>query len=516
MARGEVAAGHPETAEAGAWALREGGNAVDAAVAAICASIAAESPLTGLGAGGYMLVHRPGRPDELLDFFVAAPDLAGEGRRSELIPVDLDFGGAVQVFNIGAASCGVPGVPAGLVAACERYGTMPLSELVRPAVRLAREGVAVGRGQAHVLTVLAPVLTHQEAGAAIYAPAGSLLREGQLFHWPELAVALERLGADGAEPFYRGEVGAQLCEWVAERGGPLGPADLAAYGPVVREPVRARYRGRDVLTNPPPSSGGILIAYVLRLLERLGRHDLPILVAAMEAAQAARTEGFLAGLYEEGYDERFLRDEALEAAAARCRSGTRPPSHEPGGDTLGSTTHISVVDGEGSCASVTCSNGSGSGLVVPGTGVHLNNMLGEQDLNPFGFHTTAAGRRMPSMMAPTVVLREGELELALGSGGSNRIRSAIVQSILRIVADGMPVAAAVEAPRIHFEEGVVQAEPGVADEALAELRRRGYRVQQWRAQSLYFGGVHAVARDAGTLALSGGGDPRRGGAVAAA
>jgi gamma-glutamyltranspeptidase/glutathione hydrolase len=151
-------------------------------------------------------------------------------------------------------------------------------------------------------------------------------------------------------------------------------------------------------------------------------------------------------------------------------------------------------------------------LVVPGTGVHVNNMLGEQDLNPFGFHVLSAGRRMPSMMAPTVVLRDGELEAGLGSGGSNRIRSAILQFILRLIADGLPAQEAVDAARVHFEDGVVQAEPGVDPDALSRLERR-LPVVRWRRRNLFFGGVHAVARDPETGELRGGGDPRRGGAV---
>jgi gamma-glutamyltranspeptidase/glutathione hydrolase len=515
--RGAVAAGHPETAEAGAWALREGGNAVDAAIAAVCASLSAESPLTGLGAGGHMLVHEPGGSDAILDFFVAAPGLGSERRSAELLPVEIDFGDTTQVFNIGAASCGVPGVPAGLAEAARRFGSMPLAELVRPGVRLAREGVALNRQQAYLVEILAPIMTHERAGAEIYAPAGSPLALGDRFANPDLAEALELLGAEGAEPFYRGEIARRVSEWVVERGGFVSKADLAAYEPIVREPVRAMYAGREILTNPPPSSGGLLIAFALDLLDRLGDAGVESLVAAMEEAQAARTEDFVADLYSEGFAARFLAPERLDEAERRCRAGRRPdPREDMPGDALGSTTHITAVDGEGRCASVTCSNGTGSGLVVPGTGIHVNNMLGEQDLNPFGFHTTPAGRRMPSMMSPTVVLRDGRLEAGLGSGGSNRIRSAIVQAIERIVGEGMEGSAAIDAPRVHFEAGIVHAEPGVDPEALERLAARGYEVIRWRRPSLFFGGVHAVVRERDGEGFAGAGDPRRGGAVATA
>jgi gamma-glutamyltranspeptidase / glutathione hydrolase len=519
VARGAVAAGHPLTAEAGAAVLREGGNAVDAAVAAVLTSFVTESPLTGLGAGGFMLVHAPGEEDVLLDFFVEVPGRTSTERRSELVPIPVYFSPeSPQVFNVGAASCGVPGTAAGLAEALRRYGSLPLAELVQEPARLSRDGVEVNAEQAFILHILEPILTHEPEGRAIYAPEGRILAEGDLFRFRELGDALERYGAEGAEPFYAGEIGLAISNWVLERGGTLGPDDLGAYQPRHRDPVGALYRGRQVLTNPPPSSGGILIAFALSLLDRAGSADVATVVAAMEEAQVARTETFFHGLYSEGYEAEFLSDARIEAAAARVRAGRRPPepAPDPPGAPLGSTTHITAVDGEGSCASVTCSNGTGSGVIVPRTGVHVNNMLGEEDLNPLGFHVTPPGRRVPSMMSPTVVLRDGELEAGLGSGGSNRIRSAVLQTIIRLIDEGMSLQAAVEAPRVHFEAGAVQAEPGVDEDGLDRLAARGYQLVHWRERNLFFGGVHAIARDPATGEIQGGGDPRRGGAVALA
>jgi gamma-glutamyltranspeptidase / glutathione hydrolase len=515
VSRGVVAAGHPLTAETGAAVLRAGGNAVDAAVAAVLASCVTESPLTGLGAGGYMLVHAA---DEtaLLDFFVAVP--GGAERRSELVPTPVYFTPETpQVFHIGAASCGVPGTPAGLELAVERYGSVPLAELAAPAARIAREGHTIAAEHAYFLAILEPILTRYDEAAAVYAPDGRLLGTGDTFRFGELGDAIERFGAEGAEPFYRGDVAAAISAWVLERGGTLGLDDLAAYEPIVREPVHAAFYGRDVFTNPPPSSGGILIAYALALLEQLDGTSLENVVAAMEAAQLARTEEFLDGLFSEGFAERFLDAGRVHAAAERLAQRGRAAKGPLGTDEqLGSTTHITAVDREGRCASVTCSNGTGSGLIVPGTGVHVNNMLGEEDLNPHGFHRHDPGRRLPSMMSPTVVLRDGALEAGLGSGGSNRIRSAILQTVLRLLSDKAPVDEAVFAPRVHFEAGTVQAEPGVDEAALARLEERGYGVFRWRERNVFFGGVHAVARDPRTGELRGGGDPRRGGAVAVA
>ena len=498
---GVVAAGHPLTAEAGAEVLRAGGNAVDAAVAAVLASFAVESPLTGFGAGGFMTIGR-GEETVLIDFFVAAPGKEGFERGEELVPVPVYFDEeTVQTFYVGPASCGVPGTAAGLELALRRFGTAPMADLIGAGVKLAREGARVNAEQAYILKILWPIHERLAETRELYAPAGRPLGEGDVFRFPELADALERFGAEGAEPFYSGAVAAALSDFVVEHGGTLGASDLAGYEAIERRPIRVPFRGTEVLTNPPPSSGGILIAYSLGLLERLGERSGPEqLVAAMGAANAARDEAFAEALYGDELHAALLDPGELDRVAAA--------------DLLGSTTHISVLDREGMCAGVTCSNGSGSGVLVPGTGVILNNMLGEEDLNPLGFHAIAPGRRVPSMMAPTIVRRDGEIELGLGSAGSNRIRSAIVQTVVRAVEQGMGADQAVRAPRLHIEGGVVQAEPGIDEAALARIEARGIPVLRRPRINLFFGGVQAVARDRATGALSGGGDPRRGGSVA--
>jgi gamma-glutamyltranspeptidase/glutathione hydrolase len=489
MSGGIVAAGHHVTAAAGARVLAEGGNAVDAAVAAMLASWAAEPLLTGPGAGGYLLVAGPGWEPTLLDFFVAAPGFGFSGERAPLTEVLVDFAGeAEQAFHVGAASCGTYGSPAGIEAAVRRWGSMPLADLAAPAAELARAGVVVTPVQAHLFDILAGIALSSPEGAATFVPGGTPPQVGDTLALPELGDAIDRLGRDGAAPFYTGDIARAVVDWVGERGGLLTAEDLAAYEAIPREPARVGYRGHEVLTNPPPSAGGTLLALALGLLDRApGPPSTRAIVDVMEIAQEARTDAFLEGLAEPGFLGRFL------------------------GSRLGSTTHISAVDAEGRAAAVTCTNGEGSGLVVPGTGVHVNNIMGEEDLSPLGFHTAPPGRRMPSMMAPTAVLRDGEVELVVGSAGSNRIRSALLQTIVGVVDRGLDATAAVEAPRAHFEQGLVYAEPGVPVEEL-----EGREIVAFRGPNLFFGGVQAVARDPATGALTGGGDPRRGGAVATA
>ena len=474
MPRGVVAAGHPVTADAGAELLRAGGNAVDAALAAMFASFVAEPLLTGLGAGGYMLVAPPGEEPVLLDFFVSA---AGRGRsdgapHAPLETIEVDFGDAVQLFHIGASAAGPYGTVAGACAAAERFARLSLAELVVPAVAHARAGVEVNRQQAYLFEILAPICAASPAARELYMPAGRPPVVGEVHRDPVLAGALERLGAEGAAPFYTGEVAAAVCAHVAERGGLLTPADLAAYEAVPRTPVPVAYRGRTVLTNPPPSAGGTLIAHALAKLEHApSPPSAPDILEAMEEAQAQRTPEFLS--------------------------------------RLGSTTHISAMDGEGWACAVTCTNGEGSGEVVPGTGVHLNNIMGEEDLSPYGFFTHPAGRRLPSMMAPTMVVGDGGPALALGSAGSNRIRSAILQVVVGVLDHGLDVQAAIDAPRMHVEDGLTYLEPGVDETGLGDRS-----LVRFHAPNLFFGGAQAVERVGDEL--RGGCDFRRGGAVAVA
>jgi gamma-glutamyltranspeptidase/glutathione hydrolase len=487
---GVVAAGHELSARAGADVLRGGGNAVDAALASMLASFVCEPLLTGLGAGGYMLVVAPGQAPALLDFFVEAPGRGSDpAQRGELVPVGVSFGDATQTFNIGPASVGTYGMAAGVCEAARRFGRVPLEQLVGPAVALARGGVALNRQQAYVVEILEATIASTAEASALFAPGGRLLRAGDRLRQPELGDALERLGAEGARPFYDGDIGTAIVDWLAARGGLVTADDLRAYAVIDREPLRVSYRGREVLTNPPPAAGGVLIALALALLDAYpSPPSLTQIVEVMERAQSERTPAFLAGLDDPQFVEAFLRR---------------------GGGRLGSTTHIAALDRDGWACSVTSSAGSASGVIVPGTGVYLNNMLGEQDLNPLGFHRHTAGKRLPSMMAPTVVLGDRVPELALGSAGSNRIRSAILQTIIRRIDHAMLAQAAVEAPRVHFEDGVVYVEPGIDS---SELAQAGRELAQFRELNLFFGGVQAAARNRDG-SFSGGGDPRRGGAA---
>lgn len=516
--KGAVAAGHPLTMQAGARVLEEGGNAVDACVAAAFASWVAESPLTGPGAGGFALVHSAdGRPERLADFFVATPGRGAErARDAEMHAIDVEFGDspATQIFRIGEPSCAVPGAVAGLEALHRAYGVLPWAELLAPAVELARGGIEVTRPQAHLHAILDLILRHTDEGRRLYSgPDGSRLVAGDTLRLPDLGDTLERIAAEGAAVLYHGELAEAIVRTVTDGGGNLTRDDLAAYRVVWRRPLRVTYAGHEVISNPPPSSGGILILYGLALLERLpgarthGISAVAALIEVMREQTRARDDRFLAGLRRGGLARELLGDARLEAAVARIAE--RAPSVTEAAP-YGGTTHISVVDGAGNAAALTCSTGSGSGVIVPGTGIHLNNMLGEYDLASGG--SPMPGRRLTSMMSPTVVLGEnGRPRLVVGSAGSVRLRGAIMQTIVNVVTHGLPVAEAIERPRVHVDEPHVHCEGGFDADTLEALEALGYDVVRWRRRNLFFGGTNGVEMlPDGSLAAAG--DPRRGGA----
>jgi gamma-glutamyltranspeptidase/glutathione hydrolase len=515
--KGAIAAGHPLTAAAGARVLEEGGNAVDACVAAAFAAWVTESPLTGPGAGGFALVvPSDGRPARVADFFVSTPGIGSPApTEAEMHAIDVAFGGdseTTQVFRIGEASCAVPGAAAGLEAVHRAYGRLPWPILLEPAIELARSGVEVSRPQAHLHAILDLILRHTDEGRRVYSrPDGSRLGPGDTLRLPDLGATFEQIAAEGAAALYRGELARSIVCTVGDGGGGITERDLADYRAVWRRPVRVGYLGHEVISNPPPSSGGILIAYGLGLLARAGHGEagsvesITSLVEVMREQTRIRAEGFTSGLHRGGLARRLLSAEGIARGLARMEAGA-PGLVEP---APAGTTHVSVVDSEGTAASLSSSTGSGSGVIVPGTGIQLNNMLGEYDLVAGG--PTAPGRRLTSMMAPTVVLdADGRPRLVVGSAGSVRLRGAIMQVIAHVVARGLDVAAAIDHPRVHLDEPHLHCEGGFDPAVLDRVESLGYDVVRWRRRNLFFGGTNAVEVKDGSLAAAG--DARRGGA----
>jgi gamma-glutamyltranspeptidase/glutathione hydrolase len=452
-----VAAGHPATVKAGIEVLAEGGSAADAAVAACLASCVAETVMTGLLAGGHAIVYdaASGRVRNL-DCFVAVPGLESERREVELLELDVPFGIETVRYAIGVASCGVPGLAAGLGALHREHGHLPWARLVEPALRLAGEGVEFPQAHAACLAMLAPVMTMNE-GARIYSPGGELLGAGDRLEQPGLVRVFELLAEEGPRSVYDGSLAEALLELMDERGGLVTRADLEAYEAGWTEPVETGYAGT-------------------RFLTRAGLSALPEALARLP---------HLRGL---SPAERAL-------TLARALDGAGPESH---------TTNLVTRDSEGNACVLTTSLGLGSGDFLPGLDLHLNSMLGEADL--IG-EALEPGDRMGSMMAPSLAFDAEGLVLAAGAAGGTRLRSALVQVAAGILDEGLEPEEAVSQPRLHPAAGLVHLEPGFPDEVPAALAAAGLEVRAWPARHHYFGGVSVVTRTGAA------GDPRRSGAA---
>jgi gamma-glutamyltranspeptidase / glutathione hydrolase len=453
-----VAAGHPVTVEAGVEIREDGGSAADAAVAACLASCVAETVMTGFLGGGHAIYYdaEAGRAQNL-DCFVAAPGLGGEPRGSELLELEVPFGAELVHYAVGIASCGVPGVPAGLDALWREHGRLDWPRLVEPALRLARKGVEMPPAHAACLEMLAPVMTMNE-GARIYSPGGTLLAAGEKLEQPGLVRALELVSSEGAATAYSGSLAEALLELMEERGGPVTRDDLSAYEARWSEPVEVDYAGTRFLTR-----GGLSLV----------PETLPRLPRLRGLSEADRVVAFAATLDGSGAD--------------------------------GHTTNLVTVDRAGSACVLTTSLGLGSGDFLPGLDMHLNSMLGEADLIQGELRP---GDRMGSMMAPSVALDGDGLVLGAGAAGGTRLRSALLQVAAGILDEGLGAEEAVARPRIHAAGGRAQLEPGFADETIAALRDHGYEVRVWPARHHYFGGVSVVSRRGSS------GDVRRSGSAA--
>lgn len=521
MTIGAVAAGHPETCRAALSILAAGGNAVDAALGAMIVACVAEPALASLGGGGFLLsAMETGRHAGRIvvhDFFVNTPGrLAERPAESDFRAVHAEFGTARQEFHIGRAAIAVPGVPRGLFAVHADLGHMPLKDVVEPGIRAAREGVVLAEKQAEIINIIAAICTATPQARALFRSPQQpdrLIQAGERLTMPALADVLEALVTEGADLFYRGEIARQIIADVAPAGSPLTMADFAHYRVEHRAPVAIDVAEARICLNPPPASGGVLVALALLLTDRAAllaggpgsAAALRHLAGVMAATDEARREASRTSDDEAAALARFLHPEFIGRWRAEIL-GLAPASR--------GTTHISVIDRAGNAAALSLSNGEGSGYVVPGTDIMLNNMLGEADLCPRGFHRWAAGRRMTSMMTPALVKRRDGTRIVLGSGGSNRIRTAMLQVLVNRLIFGLAVEAAIAAPRIHYEEGTLSIEPGLREGELAQLMETYRDARVWPARSMFFGGVHAAERQHnGTFAAAA--DDRRGGTAAA-
>ncbi|WP_420627171.1 gamma-glutamyltransferase family protein [Candidatus Leptofilum sp.] len=554
---GIIAAGGEHTVNAGAYILQKGGNAVDAAIAATFASFVSEVGVVHLGGSGFANIYDSQNGRSLVyDFFSAMPGLEGNKHSDKSLDfnsVEVDFGSSKQSFFVGRASVAVPGNIAGLCQMAADHGRLPLEILLEPAISLATDGISIAKFQADTCKLLGPIFTHTPEMQEIFAPNGHIVKSQEFFKIPGLAFSLEQLAQEGVKYarrenwttlvnnklFRNHGLAYKFINDQRQNGGLIRALDLVSYN-VFRFPsIRISYREYEILLPPPCSTGGILTAFSLNLLNRINFKNVEF--GSVQHAQIFR-EVMAATLRARPYWDNAIGKRSVSEAIAYFLSNNfinrffneikhalinnKPTSVVQESNGAGNTSHLSVIDKDGLAVSITTTAGETAGFIVPETGFIPNNILGESDLNPNGFHNWEPGVRIPTMMSPTIVLKSGVPFLVVGSGGSERIRSAIIQVLINYLDFKMSLNEAVNAPRFHLDatsaensgskiQAVLQCEFGFQEEILNQLENIGYDVNRWPVRSIYFGGAHSVSRTAdGRLVAAG--DNRRGGATAVA
>ena len=501
--KNRIAAGDKATVESARIVLDAGGNAFDATVAACFTAMLAEPVLTSAGGGGFLNAYPADGKPILFDFFVNTP--SGSVDNIDFIETIVDFGTTKQTFHTGRGSVAVPGAVAGLFHVQQRLGNIPIRIVMEPVIDLAKNGIHLSSEQVDLLRLLQPIMTYDEIGREMFINDGVLISGNDKFRNTKFADFLDVLIHEGTELFYKGEVAKNILAKLGD-GGLICRDDLSKYEVVERKPLKTPFHDYLIFGNPPPALSGILMDVTLTLLESsASKKFIPIslLVKALEITDIVRGER-LKELPTERTEKltqsEFFKDYLEMLSSSKLgETGTKPDPH-----SCGSTTHISILDRQGNAVSVTTTNGAGSGIFIPETGIMLNSMLGEQDLNPNGFHQYTKGIRLSSMISPIIVTDRGKPVLVTGSAGSNRIRSAVIQVVCNMLCNKMGVEDATIAPRVHLEGNTLHMEPGILEDDLAKIKGR-YKVERWDQLNLYFGGAN-------TVSLRGSeGDPRRGG-----
>jgi gamma-glutamyltranspeptidase/glutathione hydrolase len=500
-------------------------------VAAAFASFIAEVGVVHLGGSGIAHIYDPREKRSVVyDFFSNTPGLDKEDDGSagmDFRQVTVDFGETTQDFYLGRAAVAVPGNITGLCLMAQDHGNLPLATLLAPAIELARDGVAIAQFQAKTCELLTPLYTHTAGMREVFLRDDRMIQAGERLYIPHLTDTLTALAEQGAAIIRDGSLARAIVSDQQANNGLLTARDLEHYQVKKLPSIHLPYREFEILLPPRSSTGGVLTAFTMKLLAQFNpgemRHGstehLRLLYEVMAATSRARP-------YWDQRDENIPLEEAIQQFLQQSFVGPyveeiRDALHShtaslPAGEEKGpaNTSHLSVIDGDGMTVSLTTTAGESAGYIVPGTGFIPNNMMGEEDLHPHGFHSRPAGRRIPTMMTPTIVLFNNQPRVVVGSGGSVRIRSAIMQVLSNLLDFHMGLHKAVNNPRVHIENGILQCEAGYDADAVDELEALGYPVNRWQTRSIYFGGAHSVSRTTDGR-LFGAGDNRRGGATAA-
>ncbi|MFT5680741.1 MAG: gamma-glutamyltranspeptidase/glutathione hydrolase [Myxococcota bacterium] len=488
--------------------LRMGGNAVDAAIASLMMAAVSEPMLTGPGGAGLAMV-RFGGSVVVCDMFTDMPGLGRTpGRAPTMDAVHLDYGPTQQRFDVGPGAVATLGIPAGVMALHQRFGSLPMTTLVGPAVEAAEQGVVIQPGLARILAALTPIVGRSPGLSSLIAPDGHMPVAGEIHRNPGLAETFRQFAVEGDALFRTGRVAGAILETLGD-DSLLSADDLSAYSARFRRPVRYRYRNATVWVPGVPSVAGLLVLQALRELEdcgpmppALGADQIRLMTAAMARADRSRGARFNRSVFLPGFEEGFLTALCPEEEGEEW---LHMPLPDP---STGHTTHISTVDSDGNAVGITTSLGESCGMVAGDTGVILNNFLGEADVNPEGV-TRSPGQRLMTMCCPTLLEVDGQVAV-MGSGGSSRIRSAVLHGIVYLADHRMSPSEAADAPRSHVDGPVTSIEldgrPEGTRETLADVMDD---VHWFEGPNMFFGGLNIAGKRGDEFV--GAGDARRSG-----
>ena len=496
MKYGSISTGSKEASETALEILKFGGNAFDAAVGAIFVSMTSEFALTGVFGGGTLLGVENNSKPFAYDFFVDCPDCISNHKK-DFKEIEINFGNAKQKFNIGKGSIAIPGNLIGLIKIQKKYGRLKLKDVLSYGIDCAANGVIINQNQSDIINLVKPILQYEENGKNLYSYNNRFLKTGDLFKNYQFADFLNIVLKKGYKYFYEGN-GLDNILFHCGNDSYINKNDFKSYKVKKRTPISINFHNHDIFTNPAPSFGGSLIIFLLKLLRDSNKKiNLKNLIQAMNLTSLARQEVCFNPDDEYQINTIFNKDIYNKYLDFNTKNISNPENG------FGSTTHVSVLDNKGNIASITTTNGEGCGYVIPEYGIMMNNMLGEEDLNPFGFHKWRIKRRLPTMISPTIISENNRPKYVLGSGGSNRIRSANIQVILNLLINNMNLSDAIKESRVHLEGKILYAEPGIKNLNKNDLN--DFYLTQFKDKNVFFGGVNAVSSKEAI------GDNRRGG-----
>tara|TARA_Y100000590_G_scaffold417009_1_gene516301 strand:- start:7200 stop:8711 length:1512 start_codon:yes stop_codon:yes gene_type:complete len=494
---GNISTGSIESTLAAEEILKYGGNAFDAAIGAVFVSMTSEFALTGAFGGGILMGIENNNSPFIYDFFVDCPK--NNNSNKEFVNIEVDFGETKQSFYVGRGSIAIPGNIMGLLQIHENHGRLPLSDILKPAIEYAKNGITISSYQAYVLKIIEPIITYDKSSKKLFSTNNQLISRGDIFKNYAFVDFLNILIQKGYKYFYNGPGLDVIFNFLKDKSN-LCKNDFQSYKVYKRNPISLNFNNHIIYSNPSPSYGGTLISFLLTLIKDSKNYSIFDIINAMNLSSQVRNEVCL-NPNDENEISNALNQNILSKYQKKFDNQNfinfSKPLHG-----FGSTTHLSILDNNGNAVSMTTTNGEGCGAIIPEYGIMMNNMLGEYDLNPFGFHKWGTKRRLPTMMSPTIITKDSKPQYILGSGGSNRIRSANIQVILNLLLNKMSLSNAVDAPRIHLEGNTLFHEPGIN---IPCDKLKNIIINSFNDKNLFFGGVNAVSPNSAV------GDSRRGG-----